>query len=127
MLWTVAVRRRPIFLPGWNLHTAQEIEIDDFQAKRSPDNRYRTDMRILVERMVEDTLLNKVVCRFLRAVHTQKKIASLAKIKPEDCQLIDEFMTKYSRYEHSQPSRGTRRFTPDPISANSVKNSAMNV
>ncbi len=84
-------------------------------------------MRILVERMVEDTLLSKVVCRFRRAVHTQKKIASLAKIKPEDCQLIDEFMTKYSRYEHSQPSRGTRRFTPDTISANSVKNSAMNV
>jgi hypothetical protein len=43
MLWTVAVRRRPIFLPGWNLHTAQEIGIDDFQAKRSPDNRYRTE------------------------------------------------------------------------------------
>ena len=43
MLWTVAVRRRPIFLPGWNLHTAQEIGIDDFQAKRSPHNRYRTE------------------------------------------------------------------------------------
>jgi uncharacterized membrane protein len=43
MLWTVAVRRRPIFLPGWNLHTAQEIGIDDFQEKRSPDNRYRTE------------------------------------------------------------------------------------
>jgi hypothetical protein len=38
MLWTVAVRRRPIFLPGWNLHTAQEIGIDDFQANRSPDH-----------------------------------------------------------------------------------------
>jgi hypothetical protein len=33
----------PIFTePGWNLHTAQEIGIDDFQAKRSPDGRYRT-------------------------------------------------------------------------------------
>ena len=33
----------PIFTePGWNLHTAQEIGIDDFQAKRSPDERYRT-------------------------------------------------------------------------------------
>jgi hypothetical protein len=29
--------------PGWNLHTAQEIGIDDFQANRSPDNRYRTE------------------------------------------------------------------------------------
>jgi hypothetical protein len=33
----------PIFTdPGWNLHTAEEIGIDDFQAKRSPDGRYRT-------------------------------------------------------------------------------------
>ena len=28
--------------PGWNLHTADEIGIDDFQASRSPDGRYRT-------------------------------------------------------------------------------------
>jgi hypothetical protein len=28
--------------PGWNLHTAQEIGIDDFQAQRSPEKRYRT-------------------------------------------------------------------------------------
>jgi hypothetical protein len=33
----------PIFTePGWPLHTAEEIGIDDFQAKRSPDGRYRT-------------------------------------------------------------------------------------
>ena len=33
----------PIFTePGWNMHMAQEIGIDDFQAKRSPDERYRT-------------------------------------------------------------------------------------
>ncbi len=33
----------PIFTePGWNLHTAKSIGIDDFQAKRSPDTRYRT-------------------------------------------------------------------------------------
>jgi hypothetical protein len=28
--------------PGWNLHTPAEIAIDDFQASRSPDGRYRT-------------------------------------------------------------------------------------
>jgi hypothetical protein len=28
--------------PGWNMHTAEEIGIDDFQASRSPDDRYRT-------------------------------------------------------------------------------------
>ncbi|HEV2037212.1 MAG TPA: di-heme oxidoredictase family protein, partial [Candidatus Eremiobacteraceae bacterium] len=33
----------PLFTePGWNMHTAQEIGIDDFQASRSPDDRYRT-------------------------------------------------------------------------------------
>jgi hypothetical protein len=33
----------PIFSePGWNLHTPAEIGIDDFQANRSPDKRYRT-------------------------------------------------------------------------------------
>jgi hypothetical protein len=28
--------------PGWNMHTGAEIGIDDFQANRSPDQRYRT-------------------------------------------------------------------------------------
>lgn len=33
----------PIFTePGWNLHAPAEIGIDDFQANRSPDQRYRT-------------------------------------------------------------------------------------
>src|SRR5262249_33689004 len=27
---------------GWNMHTAAEIGIDDFQASRGPDDRYRT-------------------------------------------------------------------------------------
>ena len=33
----------PLFTePGWNLHTGAEIGIDDFQADRAPDHRYRT-------------------------------------------------------------------------------------
>ncbi len=33
----------PLFTePGWNTHTPAEIGIDDFQANRSPDKRYRT-------------------------------------------------------------------------------------
>jgi cytochrome c peroxidase len=33
----------PLFTePGWNTHKADEIGIDDFQAKRSPDGSYRT-------------------------------------------------------------------------------------
>ncbi|HET8732380.1 MAG TPA: hypothetical protein VFM45_01285, partial [Anaeromyxobacteraceae bacterium] len=33
----------PLFTePGWNLHTPAEMAVDDFQANRSPDGRYRT-------------------------------------------------------------------------------------
>lgn len=33
----------PLFLePGWPMHTASELGIDDFQSRRSPANRYRT-------------------------------------------------------------------------------------
>lgn len=33
----------PLFTePGWNLHTPEEMGIDDFQANRGPENRYRT-------------------------------------------------------------------------------------
>lgn len=33
----------PLFTePGWNMHTGAEIGIDDFQANRGPDKRYRT-------------------------------------------------------------------------------------
>ena len=33
----------PLFTePGWNMHAPSEIGIDDFQASRSPDGRYRT-------------------------------------------------------------------------------------
>jgi hypothetical protein len=33
----------PLFTePGWNMHAASEIGIDDFQANRAPDRRYRT-------------------------------------------------------------------------------------
>jgi hypothetical protein len=33
----------PIFTePGWNMHTGEEIGIDDFQSSRAPDKHYRT-------------------------------------------------------------------------------------
>ncbi|OLB13231.1 MAG: hypothetical protein AUH10_06765 [Gammaproteobacteria bacterium 13_2_20CM_66_19] len=33
----------PLFTePGWNLHAPEEIGVDDFQASRAPDRRYRT-------------------------------------------------------------------------------------
>lgn len=61
-----------------------------------------SDFRILVERSIENDLLCGVVQRFQRPVHTQK-LRDLAKLKDADCNLLDELMTKYSWFEHSQP------------------------
>lgn len=72
-----------------------------------------SDIRIIIERLIEIDLLSDVVQRFRRAVHTQNKIQNLAKIDADDCKLLDEYMTKYSKYEHSQPYE-TPVQIPDP-------------
>ncbi len=63
-----------------------------------------SDFRILVEKCVEDVLLNAVVVRFRRSISTMGKLDKLAKIKLSDTQYLDGLMTKYSKYEHSQPT-----------------------
>lgn len=72
-----------------------------------------SDFRILLERIVEFVLLADVVQRHRRAVNTLGKIQNLAKITPTDCALIEELMTKYSSYEHSQSSEAPVDL-PDP-------------
>ena len=60
-------------------------------------------IRILVEKSVEDCLLNGVVSRFRREIMTKGKIEKLSNIEQEDCSFIDKMMTKYSYYDHPQP------------------------
>lgn len=62
-----------------------------------------SEFRSLLERMIEFELMADVVGRYRRDVNTKNKIHKLAQITLEDCELFDELMTKYSRYEHSQP------------------------
>ena len=62
-----------------------------------------SDLRILIERIVEIHLLADIVQRYRLAVNTKGKVEKLAKINSEDCAIINRFMTKYSYYEHSQP------------------------
>ncbi|MGL5218334.1 MAG: AAA family ATPase [Plesiomonas shigelloides] len=62
-----------------------------------------SDFRMLVERSIENDLLCGVVQRFQRPVHTLK-LKELAKLKDTDCNLLDSLMTKYSGFEHSQPT-----------------------
>lgn len=61
------------------------------------------DIRILLEQIVELDMLAGIVRRYNPEVQTKGKIERLAKIKTEDCKFIDDLMTAYSRYEHSQP------------------------
>jgi energy-coupling factor transporter ATP-binding protein EcfA2 len=61
------------------------------------------DIRITIERMIENDLLADVVQRFRRPINTQGKIDRLPRILTSDCTFLDEMMTKYSRYEHAQP------------------------
>lgn len=61
-----------------------------------------SDFRKLLERTVEDDLLNEVVKRHRRSITTDNRLGALPYIELADCQLIDNLMTKYSYYEHSQ-------------------------
>lgn len=61
------------------------------------------DIRITIERLIENDLLADVVQRFRRPINTMGKLHKVAKITSNDCEYIDAMMTKYSRYEHAQP------------------------
>lgn len=77
-------------------------DIDGSEAYYPEGKAICSDFRVLLERVVEFVLLADVVQRHRRAVNTQGKIQKLAKISSADCALIEELMSKYSRYEHSQ-------------------------
>ncbi len=61
-----------------------------------------SEIRKLIERVVELELLADVVQRHRRAINTQGKIDKLSDITADDCRMVEDMMTKYSRYEHSQ-------------------------
>jgi hypothetical protein len=71
-----------------------------------------TDFRKLLERTVEDDLLNQIIKRHRRSVTTDNRINQLPKITQMDCTFLDKLMTKYSCYEHSQ-SDETPAFLPE--------------
>jgi hypothetical protein len=61
------------------------------------------NIRIAIERLIENDLLADVIQRFRRQIHTMNKLDKIAKVTAEDCRFLDSMMTKYSYYEHSQP------------------------
>jgi len=102
-----------------NLARARKAHDEDGQAAYAPlAKAICSDFRILLERMIECELLADVVQRFRRAVNTQGKLDKLARITAQDCKLFDDLMTKYSRYEHSQPNEApVAPPTPDELKA----------
>ena len=55
--------------------------------------------------------------RFRRSIQT-KQLKSLTKVNVDDCALIDSMMTKYSKFEHSQPDELTGILpSPDELAA----------
>lgn len=61
-----------------------------------------SEFRKLLERSVEEDLLNKVVVRHRRSVTTDNRLNAVSDVGVADCSFIDTLMTKYSCYEHSQ-------------------------
>jgi energy-coupling factor transporter ATP-binding protein EcfA2 len=61
-----------------------------------------SDFRKLIERSVEEDLLQKIVVRHRRGIQTDGRLPALLGITKEDLQRIDELMTKFSCFEHSQ-------------------------
>nr|SPS05819.1 conserved protein of unknown function [Candidatus Nitrotoga fabula] len=61
-----------------------------------------SDFRKLIERTIEDDMLNQVVRRHRRGLQTDNRLSVLTHISSEDCAFFDGLMTKYSCYEHSQ-------------------------
>ena len=87
-------------------------DADGGEAYRALAQGICSDFRKLLERTVEDDLLNEVVKRHRRSVTTDNRIGALHLIRPEDCEKIDGLMTKYSCYEHSQ-SQESPVFIPE--------------
>ena len=69
--------------------------------------------RILLERTVEVHLCANTVGRFRREIRTMGLLKKLVAVERGDCIFIDELMTKYSAFEHSQ-SDETPTHLPEP-------------
>lgn len=73
-----------------------------------------TDFRKLLERTIEDDLLNQIVRRHRRSIQTDNRLGALPRISTDDCKFFDGLMTKYSAFEHSQSSETQVKVPEEP-------------
>jgi len=107
------------FLLGTELSAAKKVlENDGTPAYQHLAKSICGEFRNTLERIIENDLLNQIVMRYRRGVQTMGRLAALVKINQVDVDLIDTMMTKYSKYEHSQPEEiPNGRIEPDEIGA----------
>ena len=98
-------------------NTLQKIDAaNDFESFVNDMTAVCSDFRILIERTVEEELLNNIVGRFRRSIITQGKLPKLSMINVQDAELLDNLMTRYSVFEHSQ----SMELPTDPPEADEV-------
>ncbi len=61
------------------------------------------DFRKEIERIIEKELLSGVVERYRRSINTMGKLEHISLVTENDCKILDDVMTKYSCFAHSQP------------------------
>ena len=73
------------------------------------------DFRIIIENVIESVLLTDIVKRHRRQIRSTK-VKELSKINAIDCKTIDDLMTKYSTFLHSQSEETPVNFlAPDTL------------
>ncbi|MCK4578821.1 MAG: ATP-binding protein, partial [Candidatus Marinimicrobia bacterium] len=88
--------------------THRRGEIDEYEIEA---RRIYGRLREAWERAAEEVLLNGVVTRFDPAIHTQQ-LSRVADITPGDIQIIDQGMTKSSRFLEGHDEAGA---VADPV------------
>jgi hypothetical protein len=83
--------------------TARKIDTQDYELYELVVGGICKQVRIVTEHIIETNLLNQVVKRYRRSITTQNRMHTLALITADDCKYLDEVMTKFPVYEHSQP------------------------
>ena len=113
-VWNVNTRKGNNILLTRLDEAKKASESGDINAYRTQAQAICSDFRKLIERTVEDDLLNQVVRRHRRSVTTDNRLRPLANISPDDCKFIDDLMTEYSGHEHSQPDEAPIRLPDEP-------------
>ena len=97
-------------LCGQRMSAAKKrLEKDGWDGYEIEANAICRDTRAVLERIVEKDLIAEVVRRNSPEVQTKGKLEQLAKVDASDCAFVEEMMSYFSQFIHSQPDE-----TPNP-------------